>query len=59
LSSKRTITIEARALIDPPVASSSARPDPTAAIGLLVDKMPDDVPVLIFHVKPQFYDEIR
>jgi cAMP phosphodiesterase len=23
-----------------------------------LDKMPDDVPVLIFHVKPQFYDEI-
>ena len=21
-------------------------------------KMPEDVPVLIFHVKPQFYDEI-
>jgi hypothetical protein len=23
-----------------------------------LDKMPADVPVLIFHVKPQFYDEI-
>jgi len=23
-----------------------------------LDKMPDDVPVLIFHIKPQFYDEI-
>jgi hypothetical protein len=23
-----------------------------------LDKLPDDVPVLIFHVKPQFYDEI-
>jgi hypothetical protein len=23
-----------------------------------LDKMPDDVPVLIFHVKPQFYDEV-
>ncbi len=23
-----------------------------------LDKMPDDVPVMIFHVKPQFYDEI-
>lgn len=23
-----------------------------------IDKMPHDVPVLIFHVKPQFYDEI-
>lgn len=23
-----------------------------------LDKMPEDVPVLIFHVKPQFYDEI-
>jgi ribonuclease BN (tRNA processing enzyme) len=23
-----------------------------------LDKMPDDVPVLIFHVKPQFHDEI-
>ena len=23
-----------------------------------LDKMPDDVPVMIYHVKPQFYDEI-
>jgi ribonuclease BN (tRNA processing enzyme) len=23
-----------------------------------LDKLPDDVPVMIFHVKPQFYDEI-
>jgi hypothetical protein len=23
-----------------------------------LDKIPSDVPVLIFHVKPQFYDEI-
>jgi hypothetical protein len=23
-----------------------------------LDKMPADVPVLIFHVKPQFHDEI-
>jgi hypothetical protein len=27
-------------------------------IGRELDKIPADVPVLIFHVKPQFHDEI-